>query len=455
MDDYKVLVVDDEEGMRHMLSILLKREGYDVSVSEDGNSALMAMAKNNYDFILCDIKMPDMDGLQVLEEIKKRGLEVTVIMMSAYGTIETAIEAMKLGAYDYVSKPFKKDEIVLALKKAEERERLKKENLRLQDQIEKKYSFENIISKSDKMHAIFQIIKKVADYDTTVLISGESGVGKELIAQAVHYNSNRKDEPFVGVNCGAIPENLLESELFGYLRGAFTDAVKDKKGLFEEAEGGTLFLDEIGELPKDLQVKLLRVLQEGEIRRLGDTKTIKVNVRIIAATLKELSTEVKERGFREDLFYRLNVMPIHIPPLRERREDIPLLAEHFFKKHIENLGKTLNGISSQAMECLIRYPWPGNVRELENVMERSVILEGGDGIQEETLSLDLGVHEKKGTFSGITGGLSLKVAQRVLEEEMIKEALKETHGNRSKAARLLEISYRALLYKIKDYGLDD
>ncbi len=455
MADYKVLVVDDEEGMRHMLSILLKREGYDVSISEDGDSALKAMVKNQYDFILCDIRMPDMDGLQVLEEIKKRGLEVTVIMMSAYGTIETAIEAMKLGAYDYVSKPFKKDEIVLALKKAEERESLKKENLRLQDQIEKKYSFEKIIAKSDKMQQIFQIIKKVADYDTTVLISGESGVGKELIAQAVHYNSNRKEKPFVAVNCGAIPENLLESELFGYVRGAFTDASKDKKGLFEEADGGTLFLDEIGELPKDLQVKLLRVLQEEEIRRLGDTKTIKVNVRIIAATLKELSTEVKERGFREDLFYRLNVMPIHIPPLRERREDIPILAEHFFKKHTENLGKTLNGISSQAMECLIRYPWPGNVRELENVLERSVILEGGDGIQEETLSLDLGVHEKKGVISGITGGLSLKVAQRVLEEEMIKEALKETRGNRSKAARLLEISYRALLYKIKEYGLDN
>ena len=455
MDDYKVLVVDDEEGMRHMLSILLKREGYDVSVSEDGNSALKAMAKNQYDFILCDIKMPDMDGLQVLEEIKKRDLEVTVIMMSAYGTIETAIEAMKLGAYDYVSKPFKKDEIVLALKKAEERERLKKENLRLQDQVEKKYSFESIIAKSDKMQDIFQIIKKVADYDTTVLISGESGVGKELIAQAVHYNSKRKDKPFVGVNCGAIPENLLESELFGYVRGAFTDAAKDKKGLFEEAEGGTLFLDEIGELPKDLQVKLLRVLQEEEIRRLGDTKIIKMDVRIIAATLKELSVEVRERGFREDLFYRLNVMPIHIPPLRERREDIPLLAEHFFKKHTENLGKTLTGISPKAMECLIRYPWPGNVRELENVMERSVILEGSDGIQEETLSLDLGIHEKKGSISGITGGLSLKVAQRVLEEEMIKEAMKETHGNRSKAARLLEISYRALLYKIKDYGLDD
>ena len=305
------------------------------------------------------------------------------------------------------------------------------------------------------MQQIFQIIKKVADYDTTVLISGESGVGKELIAQAVHYNSNRKEKPFVAVNCGAIPENLLESELFGYVRGAFTDAAKDKKGLFEEADGGTLFLDEIGELPKGLQVKLLRVLQEEEIRRLGDTKTIKVNVRIIAATLKELSVEVKERGFREDLFYRLNVMPIHIPPLRERREDIPILAEHFFKKHTENLGKTLNGISSQAMECLIRYPWPGNVRELENVLERSVILEGGDGIQEETLSLDLGVHEKKGVISGITGGLSLKVAQRVLEEEMIKEALKETRGNRSKAARLLEISYRALLYKIKEYGLDN
>jgi two-component system response regulator AtoC len=413
------------------------------------------MAKNQYDFILCDIKMPDMDGLQVLEEIKKRGLEVTVIMMSAYGTIETAIEAMKLGAYDYVSKPFKKDEIVLALKKAEERERLKKENLRLQDQVEKKYSFESIIAKSDKMQDIFQIIKKVADYDTTVLISGESGVGKELIAQAVHYNSKRKDKPFVGVNCGAIPENLLESELFGYVRGAFTDAAKDKKGLFEEAEGGTLFLDEIGELPKDLQVKLLRVLQEEEIRRLGDTKIIKMDVRIIAATLKELSVEVRERGFREDLFYRLNVMPIHIPPLRERREDIPLLAEHFFKKHTENLGKTLTGISPKAMECLIRYPWPGNVRELENVIERSVILEGSDGIQEETLSLDLGIHEKKSSISGITGGLSLKVAQRVLEEEMIKEAMKETHGNRSKAARLLEISYRALLYKIKDYGLDD
>ncbi len=328
----RILIVDDEESFRHMLSVILKKEGFDVDTASDGEEGIQKTVANTYDQVLCDIRMPRMDGLEFLREARKRGVNATIIMMSAYGTIDTAIEAMKSGAYDYISKPFKPDEIILTLKKADERERLRKENERLRREVKKEYSFENIVSKNEKMQKIFEVIKKVASYRSTILITGESGTGKELVARALHYNSDRSQNPFVAVNCGAIPENLLESELFGHVKGAFTDAIRTKKGLFEEADEGTLFLDEIGELPVQLQVKLLRVLQDGEIRRVGEAKPIKIDVRIVAATVKDLIREVNEGHFREDLFYRLNVFPIHIPPLRERKEDIPLLVNHFIAK---------------------------------------------------------------------------------------------------------------------------
>jgi len=313
----RILIVDDEENFRHMLSVILKKERFEVDTASDGEEGLQKVMINPYDQVLCDIRMPRMDGLEFLKEVQKANPETSVIMMSAYGTIDTAIEAMKLGAYDYISKPFKPDEIVLTLKKAEERERLRKENDLLRKAVKREYSFENIVSKNESMLKLFEVVKKVASYKSTILITGESGTGKELVARALHYNSERSQRPFIPVNCGAIPENLLESELFGHAKGAFTDAIRTKKGLFEEADEGTLFLDEIGELPLQLQVKLQRVLQDGEIRRVGEGKPISVDVRIVAATAKELIREVSEGRFREDLFYRLNVFPVHIPPLRE------------------------------------------------------------------------------------------------------------------------------------------
>ncbi|MGZ3749298.1 MAG: sigma-54-dependent transcriptional regulator, partial [Pseudobdellovibrionaceae bacterium] len=385
----RILIVDDEESFRHMLSVILIKEGYEVDTSSNGEEGLQKASASPFDQILCDIRMPRMDGLVFLREIKKTGAETTVIMMSAYGTVDTAIEAMKLGAYDYISKPFKPDEIILTLRKSEEREQLRKENQLLRKEVGKEYSFENIVSKNEKMQKMFDVIKKVSQYKSTVLITGESGTGKELVARALHYNSDRSQSPFVAVNCGAIPENLLESELFGHAKGAFTDAIRTKKGLFEEADGGTLFLDEIGELPGQLQVKLLRVLQEGEIRRIGESKPIQIDVRIVAATVKDLSNEVNEGHFREDLFYRLNVLPIHIPPLRERREDIPLLIQHFIGKYNQTMNKNVADVDHNALDTLMNYKWYGNVRELENTIERAIVLSEKNNIGLENLPIEI------------------------------------------------------------------
>jgi len=375
-------------------------------------------------------------------------------MMSAYGTLDTAVEAMKLGAYDYISKPFKPDEIILTLKKAEEREHLRKENELLRKEVKREYSFENIVSKNEKMQGIFDMIQKVAQYKSTILITGESGTGKEVVARALHYHSDRSQAPFMPVNCGAIPENLLESELFGHSKGAFTDAIRTKKGLFEEADGGTLFLDEIGELPPQLQVKLLRVLQDGEIRRVGEAKAIQIDVRIVAATVKDLVKEVNEGRFRDDLFYRLNVVPVHIPPLRERREDIPLLVTHFIKKHTQSLGKNVAGIEPKALEVLINYKWFGNVRELENTIERAIVLADGESIELQNLPLGIQNFEERVEVTPLSEEeYSIKKASKALETALIRRALKKTKGNHTHAARLLEISHRALLYKIKEYGI--
>jgi two-component system response regulator AtoC len=361
---------------------------------------------------------------------------------------------MKLGAYDYISKPFKPDEIILTLRKAEEREQLRRENQLLRREVTKEYSFENIVSKNEKMQNIFDVIKKVAQYKSTVLISGESGTGKELVARALHYNGERSPNPFIPVNCGAIPENLLESELFGHAKGAFTDAIRTKKGLFEEADGGTLFLDEIGELPGQLQVKLLRVLQEGEIRRIGESKPIQINVRIVAATVKDLAKEVNEGRFREDLFYRLNVLPIHIPPLRERKEDIPLLIHHFIQKFDQAMNKNVTDVDHKALEGLMNYKWYGNVRELENTIERAIVLTDKNIIELENLPIEIQNFKEEFQLEPLADEeYSIKKASKALEINLIKKALKKTKGNHTHAARLLEISHRALLYKIKEYGI--
>lgn len=450
----RILIVDDEESFRNVLTVILRKEGYEVEGATNGEEGLNKISNAAFDHVLCDIRMPKMDGLEFLRESQKAGAEAPVIMMSAYGTVDTAIEAMKLGAYDYISKPFKPDEIILTLKKAEERERLRKENELLRRQVKKEYSFENIVSKNEKMNKLFEIIKKVAPYKSTILITGESGTGKELVARAIHYNSDRSKMFFVPVNCGAIPENLLESELFGHVKGAFTDAIRTKKGLFEEADEGTIFLDEIGELPAQLQVKLLRVLQDGEIRRVGESKSIQINVRIIAATVKDLAKEVNEGRFRDDLFYRLNVLHLSIPPLRERKEDIPLLIQHFINKHNQNLNKHVKEVDSKALELLMNYKWSGNVREVENTIERALVLTDGDRIELDNLPFEIqNFQNEVPMVSMAEEEYSIKKGSRMLEMGLIRKALRKTKGNHTHAARLLEISHRALLYKIKDYGI--
>lgn len=450
----RILIIDDEENFRHMLSLILSKEKYEVETASNGAEGLQKITASAFDQVLCDIRMPEMDGLTFLREVQKMGTDATIIMMSAYGTLDIAIEAMTLGAYDYISKPFKPDEVILTLRKAEERERLRKENEFLRKEVEKEYSFENIISKNETIQKIFEVIKKVAQYKSTILITGESGTGKELIARALHYHSDRSPHLFVPVNCGAIPENLLESELFGHAKGAFTDAIRTKKGLFEEADGGTLFLDEIGDLPPQLQVKLLRVLQDGEIRRVGESKPIKIDVRIVAATIRDLVKEVNENRFRDDLYYRLNVFPIHLPPLRERSEDIPLLVDHFIVKYSQALNKKVVGIEHKALEKLMNYRWFGNIRELENTIERAIVLTDRERIEMENLPVEIQNFQEKNQWVDVDEeDYSIKKASKALETNLIRKALRKTKGNHTHAAKILEISHRALLYKIKEYGI--
>jgi two-component system response regulator AtoC len=451
----RVLVVDDEENIRLVLRTLLKKHGYEVEAADSGEAALAALESFDPDVILTDVRMPRMGGLDLLGALKAKQHPATVIVMSAYGNVDLAIEAMKAGAYDYVSKPFKPDEIVLALRKAEERETLRRENRALKEQIHKENQFESILAKSAEMVAIFRTVAKIADFKTTVLITGESGTGKELVARAIHSRSARKGSPFVAINCGAIPENLLESELFGHRKGAFTDATADRRGLFEEATTGTLFLDEIGELPLNLQVKLLRVLQEETIRRLGDTKDVKVDVRIIAATHRDLAADVKAVRFREDLFYRINVLSIQVPPLRSRREDVSLLVDHFVTRNNARLGTQIRGVSVEARKLLLEYAWPGNVRELENTIERAMVLAEGDVLQAADLPERIRDALDPVQVQLASGELSIKKTTAAIEQILIRRALQKTKGNRTRAADLLEISHRALLYKIKDYKITD
>ncbi len=450
----RVLVVDDEENLRLVVRSFLKRDGFEVEVAGSGEEALALIESFGPDVVLTDVRMPKMGGLDLLSTLKAKGSEITVIVMSAYGSVDLAIEAIKAGAYDYIQKPFKNEELLLTLRKAEERESLRRENRALRQEIQKGAQFESLLSKSPAMQQVFKTVSKMADFKTTALITGESGVGKELVARAIHQRSKRRGEPFVAVNCGAIPEALLESELFGYRRGAFTDAHSDRAGLFEQATGGTLLLDEIGELPLALQVKLLRVLQEEAIRRLGDSKDIKVDVRILAATHRDLAAETKAGRFREDLYYRINVLPIHIPPLRDRREDIPLLLDHFIARNNLRFSTNIRGVDAESRKLLVEYSWPGNVRELENTIERAMVLAEREVIAADDLPERIREVRDPIQMHLTSGELSIKKTSRIIEEILIRRALQKTKGNRTRAAEVLEISHRALLYKIKDYLID-
>lgn len=454
LEQKHILVIEDEENLRHMLSAMLSRQGYSVSTASDGAQGLICLKDNYFDFILCDIRMPVMDGKEFLLQALEQQVHSPVIMMSAYGTVDTAVECMKNGAYDFISKPFKKDEIVMVLKKAEERERLKEENRRLKSEAAGKGVFCGIISRNSVMEKIFSTIGKVADLKTSILILGESGTGKELVARAIHNSGKRRQKPFVAVNCGAIPEQLLESELFGHVKGAFTDASCDKAGLFEQADGGTLFLDEIAEMPATLQVKLLRVLEEDEIRPVGASFSRRINVRVLSATSRDLAADVSCGRFREDLFFRLNVFTIHLPPLRERVEDIPMLASHFVAASAAAMERPTVGIAPDAMRFLMSYSWPGNIRELENIIEHSMILCETDSITADCLPPVLCSGTAAAVAMYADEDLSIKKAEQIMEQDLIRKALARTGGNRTHAARILEISHRSLLYKLKEFGID-
>ncbi|HEU0013648.1 MAG TPA: sigma-54 dependent transcriptional regulator [Longimicrobium sp.] len=453
MSARRVLVIDDEAGLRHTLLLILRDEGYHVLVAEDGEAGLRLALAEPPDLVLCDVRMPRMGGLDFLEKYHAQGGTALVVMMSAYGALEAAVEAMRRGAYDYISKPFNADEVILTLRKAEEREQLRREVARLRRAVGEPEGFEGVVGVSDGMREVTDLAARVAPYPSTVLLTGESGSGKEAIARAVHRASPRAGRPFVAVNCGAIPENLLESELFGHEKGAFTGADRAREGLFEEADGGTLFLDEIGELSLPLQVKLLRVLQERTVRRVGGSGEKPVDVRVLAATARDLVDEVREGRFREDLFYRINVVQIHVPPLRTRPEDIPPLAEHFLRKHAGRLGLEAPPLPRELVPVLAAYSWPGNVRELENVMERALVLSGGKvGLEHLPPHVRTGQHPFQ--VPGDEGDLSVKRRLPALERALIARALEKCGGNRTKAADLLELSVRALSYKIRDYNLE-
>ena len=456
MNTARVLVVDDERSMRDLLTITLEKAGHDVTAADGGESAIDAIRKESFDASITDLRMPRVDGLQVLRFARESCPESAVIVITAVASTETAVEAMKLGAYDYITKPFKLDEIDLIVKNALERKRLRDENLYLRKQLETKHRFENIIGKSPRIVEIFDVIRKIADSPATAMITGESGTGKELVARAIHFNSHRRDKPFVCVNCGAIPEGLMESELFGHVKGSFTGAVANKIGLFAAAEGGTLFLDEITEIPPLLQVKLVRAIQLREIRRVGDTKDIKTDVRLIAASNRDLETAVKDGVMREDLFYRLNVLPIHLPPLRERREDIPFLVAHFIQKFSRELGKDVRGVTPEAMAVLERYHWPGNIRELENALERAIVLGTDEMLDVDSLPISVR-RERPMREPDIVDlpeeGLDLEATLDDLERRYLQRALERTRGVQTKAAELLRMTFRQFRYKLQKHQM--
>jgi two-component system response regulator AtoC len=449
----RILIVDDDEALRESLGLVLAAEGYEVVAASGAEAALRELEASPPDVVLCDLRMPGMDGMELLPQLVRRLRGAPVILMSAYGSSDLAIEAMKRGAYDYLAKPFQPSEVLLAIRKARERERLRRAHALLERDVQRAVGERPIVAASPPMIEVLELIERAAEFKATVLLTGESGTGKEVLARAIHAQSPRRGEAFVAVNCGAIPETLLESEHFGHARGAFTGADRARRGLFVEADGGTLFLDEIGELPLALQVKLLRVLQEEEVRPVGESKPRKVDVRVLAATSRDLEREVAAGRFREDLFYRLDVVRVRVPALRDRREDVPLLVDHFLAHFRDALGKPVRSVSEEALARLRAYSWPGNVRELQNVLERAVILARSDRIGLEELPPAVA----RGEEAADPGRpeLSLRRARRSLEADLIRRALQATGGNRTHAARLLGISHRALLYKIKEYEIRD
>jgi two-component system response regulator PilR (NtrC family) len=452
----RILVVDDEQSMREFLEIFFRGDGYDVVTAASVAEALVAVDHDDFDVVISDIQMPEQSGMDLLFHVKDHAPGTVVIMITAFATTETAISAMKQGAYDYVTKPFKVDELRLVVEKALEKKLLSAENQRLRTELRSQTRSRTLVGTSRSMQALYDLISQVADTKTNVLVCGESGTGKELVAREIHDQSERTDHPFVAVNCGAIPENLLESELFGHVKGAFTGAVQSKAGLFETAHRGTLFLDEIGELPTPLQVKLLRVLQDKSVRRVGGTSNHLVDVRIVAATNRRLEDEVAAGRFREDLYYRLNVIQIELPPLRDRSEDIPLLIRHFVEKYGKELGKDVTAVSEAAMKRILAYDFPGNVRELENTVERAVALSQSETIQPESLPPTVLEGRERLQVSQLPlEGTNLDGLVAEFEQRLLREALQESGGVKKRAAQLLGISFRSFRYRLEKLGLDD
>ena len=441
-----ILIVDDDQEMRDLLKDVLEDHGYPVAVAREGREALEHLERDEFLVVVVDLRMKGMDGAELLHELVQHHPTCNAIMMTAFGTVESAVDAMKQGAFDYLTKPIKTDELLVTVEKALREASLRQEVARLRKQVNREYSFDQIVGKSKPMRAVFDLIRRVADSQANILITGESGTGKELVAKAIHFNSSRKDAPFMPVNCAAIPEQLLESELFGHVKGAFTDARSDKRGLFEEAQKGTLFLDEISEMPMLLQAKLLRAVQEREIRRVGSTQSIPVNARIIAATNLLLAEEVEAKRFREDLYYRLNVIEIRLPPLRERKEDIPLLCNVLLHKMASGTGKQPAGIAESALGLLIDYQWPGNVRELENVIERAVTLAPGNTVTMEALPST--IREATGERRLIEEGIERVLSMEEVERMYIKRILEKTRGNKLQAAQILGIDRKTLYRKL-------
>ena len=450
-----MLVVDDEQSMRELLGIMLGQVGYAVTLADGGEPAVQALKTDDFDLVITDLRMRKVDGLAVLRAAKDHSPRTVVLVVTAFASTETAVEAMKLGAYDYVTKPFKLDELRLTIANALERKRLQDENRELKRQLRREHGFEGFIGKSPRLLEVFETIRKTADSGSTVMITGESGTGKELVARAVHLESARRARPFVSVNCGAIPETLMESELFGHVKGAFTGAVASTEGLFAAADGGTLFLDEITEIPHSIQVKLLRATQEREIRRVGDTRDVKVDVRLIAASNRDLSKAVADGVLREDLYYRLNVIPIHMPPLRERLEDIPLLVAHFVARVTKDVGKSVKGISPESLAILERYHWPGNIRELENIVERAIVLGSGDFLSPESLPAQLRAPRNEQTVNVEIppAGMDLEGTLTRIENGYIRLALERSGWLQVRAAELLGLSFRQFRYKLQKHGL--
>jgi two-component system response regulator PilR (NtrC family) len=451
----RILIVDDERSMRELLSIVLRREGYDVTTAENGRSALDVLERERVDLLVSDIRMPDMSGVDVLGAAKQIDQDIIGIVITAFASTDTAVEALRMGAYDYVTKPFAVDKLKIVVRNALERRQLHDENVQLKRALQSTHQFSSIVGRSPSMLSVFKLIETVAPTNSTILVTGESGTGKELVARAIHFNSLRRGHPFVAVNCGALPEALLESELFGHMKGAFTGAAASKKGLVEVADQGTIFLDEIGEMSPMMQVKLLRVLQERRFRRVGGVEELTADIRVIAATNRDLGRLVAEGRFREDLYYRINVIAVPLPPLRERLEDIALLANHFLAKYAEQMGKRLTGISGEAMACLQEYHWPGNVRELENVIERAAALEQSPAVLVESLPASVLSSAPPVRPSAVIpeAGFDLEEHVQQVEREYIAQALQRTGGVQVKAADLLGMSFRSFRYYMKKYNL--